>query len=192
MRSSSGSDSSKSRMRNEMAKKAAPDIEQREKLYEGKAKIVFATNRPGLIFQFFKDDATAFNALKRGTIVGKGVVNNQMSAALFTLLGQKGVPTHYVATLSEREMLCRRLHIIKIETIVRNVVAGSLQKRTGLAEGTAVKPPIVELYYKSDPLGDPMINDEHVRMMKLATLAELSWMRRTALRINRILRPYMW
>src|SRR5438552_12824678 len=156
-----------------MAKNAVPTIEQRGKLYEGKAKIVFATNRPGLIVQFFKDDATAFNALKRGTIVGKGVVNNQMSAALFTLLGQKGVPTHYVATLSEREMLCRRLHIIKIETIVRNVVAGSLQKRTGLAEGTAVKPPIVELYYKSDPLGDPMINDEHVRMMKLATPTEL-------------------
>src|SRR6059036_1851931 len=166
MRSSSGSDSSKSRMRNEMAKKATPDIEQREKLYEGKAKIVFATNRPGYIVQYFKDDATAFNALKRGTIVGKGVLNNQMSAALFTVLGKKGVPTHYVATLSEREMLCRRLDIIKIETIVRNVVAGSLQKRTGLAEGTPVTPPIVELYYKSDPLGDPMINDVLVPHMK--------------------------
>ncbi|PYO00792.1 MAG: phosphoribosylaminoimidazolesuccinocarboxamide synthase [Candidatus Rokuibacteriota bacterium] len=174
-----------------MAKNAVPTIEQRGKLYEGKAKIVFATNRPGLIVQFFKDDATAFNALKRGTIVGKGVVNNQMSAALFTLLGQKGVPTHYVATLSEREMLCRRLHIIKIETIVRNVVAGSLQKRTGLAEGTAVKPPIVELYYKSDPLGDPMINDEHVRMMKLATPAELSWIKRTALEVNDVLVPHL-
>ena len=174
-----------------MAKNAVPTIEQRGKLYEGKAKIVFATNRPGLIVQFFKDDATAFNALKRGTIVGKGVVNNQMSAALFTLLGQKGVPTHYVATLSEREMLCRRLHIIKIETIVRNVVAGSLQKRTGLAEGMAVKPPIVELYYKSDPLGDPMINDEHVRMMKLATPAELSWIKRTALEVNDVLVPHL-
>jgi len=174
-----------------MAKNAVPTIEQRETLYEGKAKIVFATNRPGLIVQFFKDDATAFNALKRGTIVGKGVVNNQMSAALFTLLGQKGVPTHYVATLSEREMLCRRLHIIKIETIVRNVVAGSLQKRTGLAEGTAVKPPIVELYYKSDPLGDPMINDEHVRMMKLATPTELSWLKRTALKVNSVLVPHL-
>ncbi len=174
-----------------MAKKAAPDIEQREKLYEGKAKIVFATNRPGYIVQYFKDDATAFNALKRGTIVGKGVVNNQMSAALFTLLGKKGVPTHYVATLSEREMLCRRLDIIKIETIVRNVVAGSLQKRTGLAEGTPVTPPIVELYYKSDPLGDPMINDEHVRMMKLATPAELTWLKRAALKVNSVLVPYM-
>src|SRR5213594_4520567 len=191
MRSSSGSDSSKSRMRNEMAKKAAPDIEQREKLYEGKAKIVFATNRPGYIVQYFKDDATAFNALKRGTIVGKGVINNQMSAALFTVLGKKGVPTHYVATLSEREMLCRRLDIIKIETIVRNVVAGSLAKRTGLEEGTPIKQPIVELYYKSDPLGDPMLNDDHVRMMRLATPAELSWMKKTALRVNTVLKPHL-
>jgi phosphoribosylaminoimidazole-succinocarboxamide synthase len=175
----------------EMAKKATPDVEQREKLYEGKAKIVFATNQPGYIVQYFKDDATAFNALKRGTIVGKGVVNNQMSAALFTLLGKQGVPTHYVATLSEREMLCRRLDIIKIETIVRNVVAGSLQKRTGLAEGTRVTPPIVELYYKSDPLGDPMINDEHVRMMKLATPKEVAWLKKTALRINEVLRPFL-
>ena len=174
-----------------MAKKPTPNVEQREKLYEGKAKIVFATNQPGYIVQYFKDDATAFNALKRGTIVGKGVVNNQMSAALFTVLGKKGVPTHYVATLSEREMLCRRLDIIKIETIVRNVVAGSLQKRTGLAEGTAVKPPIVELYYKSDPLGDPMINDEHVRMMKLATPTELSWLKRTALKVNSVLVPHL-
>jgi len=174
-----------------MAKKATPDVEQREKLYEGKAKIVFATNQPGYIVQYFKDDATAFNALKRGTIVGKGVINNQMSAALFTLLGKKGVPTHYVATLSEREMLCRRLDIIKIETIVRNVVAGSLQKRTGLAEGTRVTPPIVELYYKSDPLGDPMLNDEHVQLLKLGTPHELAWMKRMARRINVVLRPYL-
>src|SRR5439155_27284651 len=100
-----------------------------------------------------------------------------MSAALFTVLGKKGVPTHYVATLSEREMLCRRLDIIKIETIVRNVVAGSLAKRTGLEEGTPIRQPIVELYYKSDPIGDPMINADHVRMRALATRAELAWMK---------------
>src|SRR5207245_3356169 len=98
-----------------MVKKATPNVEQREKLYEGKAKIVFATNQPGYIVQYFKDDATAFNALKRGTIVGKGVVNNQMSAALFTVLGKTGVPTHYVPTLSERETLRRRLEISKME-----------------------------------------------------------------------------
>ena len=147
-------------------------MEKRDKLYEGKAKIVYATSRPGTVIQYFKDDATAFNALKRGTIVGKGVVNNRMSAVLFERLARAGIPTHYLRTLSDREMLCRRLDIIKIETIVRNVVAGSLAKRTGLDEGTAIKSPIVELYLKSDPLGDPMINEDHVRMLKLATRAE--------------------
>jgi phosphoribosylaminoimidazole-succinocarboxamide synthase len=170
---------------------ATPKVELGEKLYEGKAKIVYSTDRPGLIVQYFKDDATAFNALKRGTIVGKGVVNNQMSAAMFRLLTKARVPTHYVATLSDREMLCRRLTIIKIETIVRNVVAGSLAKRTGLEEGTAVKPPIVELYYKSDALGDPMINDDHVRLLRLGRPADLAWIRKTALRINDVLRPHL-
>ncbi len=166
-------------------------VQTREKLYEGKAKIVYATDRPDLIVQYFKDDATAFNALKRGTIVGKGVVNNRVSARLFQLLGRRGVPTHYVATLSEREMLCRRLQIVKIEVIVRNVVAGSLAKRTGLEEGVRVAPPVVELYYKSDPLGDPMINDDHVRMLRLATPPELAWIRRMALRVNAVLRPHL-
>ena len=167
------------------------NVETREKLYEGKAKIVYETDRPGTIVQYFKDDATAFNALKKGTIVGKGVINNRMSATLFERLERAGVPTHYLATLSDREMLCRRLDIIKIETIVRNVVAGSLAKRTGLEEGTAIKQPVVELYYKSDPLGDPMLNDEHVRMLRLATPAELTWMKRTALKINTILKPHL-
>jgi phosphoribosylaminoimidazole-succinocarboxamide synthase len=166
-------------------------VQTREKMYEGKAKIVYATDRPDLIVQYFKDDATAFNALKRGTIVGKGVVNNRVSARLFELLGRRGVPTHYVATLSEREMLCRRLEIVKIEVIVRNVVAGSLAKRTGLEEGVRVAPPVVELYYKSDPLGDPMINDDHVRMLRLATPPELAWIRRMALRVNAVLRPHL-
>src|SRR5216117_2096139 len=140
-----------------MGVKAAEQVETRGKLYEGKAKIVYATDRPGLIVQYFKDDATAFNALKRGTIVGKGVVNNRMSAAMFERLARAKVPTHYLGTLSDREMLCRRLDIIKIEMIARNIVAGSLAKRTGLEEGTILKQPIVELYYKSDPLGDPML-----------------------------------
>jgi len=167
------------------------DVETRQKLYEGKAKIVYSTNRPGLVIQYFKDDATAFNALKKGTIVGKGVVNNRISGVLFERLERARVPTHYVATLSEREMLCRRLDIIKIETIARNVVAGSLAKRTGLDEGTPIKKPIVELYYKSDPLGDPMLNEDHVRMLRLATRAELAWMKRMALRINDVLRPFL-
>ena len=166
-------------------------MEKRDKIYEGKAKIVYTTDKPGLVIQYFKDDATAFNAEKRGTIVGKGVVNNRMSATLFERLGKARVPTHYVATLSDREMLCRRLDIIKIETIVRNVVAGSLAKRTGLPEGTAIRQPIVELYLKSDPLGDPMINDDHVRMLKLATPKELAWIKRTALRVNTVLVPHL-
>jgi len=170
---------------------ASVDVEQQAKLYEGKAKIVYATSDPKLVIQYFKDDATAFNALKKGTIVGKGVVNNRMSATLFQRLAKAGVPTHYVATLSDREMLCRRLDIIKIETIVRNVVAGSLAKRTGLEEGTPIKQPIVELYYKSDPLGDPMINDDHVRMLTLATAAELAWIKRVALKVNAVLLPHM-
>ena len=176
-----------------MSRATAPaaTIEQREKLYEGKAKIVYATSKPGVVIQYFKDDATAFNALKKGTILGKGVVNNRMSAALFERLGRAGLPTHYLGTLSEREMLCRRLDIIKIETIVRNVVAGSLAKRTGLDEGTPIKQPILELYYKSDPLGDPMINEDHVRMLGLARPAELAWIRRMALRINGVLKPHL-
>jgi phosphoribosylaminoimidazole-succinocarboxamide synthase len=161
------------------------------RLYEGKAKIVYATSDPARVIQYFKDDATAFNALKRGTIAGKGVVNNRMSAILFERLERAGVPTHYLSTPSDREMLCRRLDIIKVETIVRNVVAGSLAKRTGLAEGTVMARPVVELYLKSDPLGDPMINDDHVRLLSLATPRELAWMRRTALRVNTVLRPYL-
>jgi phosphoribosylaminoimidazole-succinocarboxamide synthase len=167
------------------------NVELREKMYEGKAKIVYATSKPSLVVQYFKDDATAFNALKRGTIVGKGEVNNQMSATLFRVLEKARVPTHFVQQLSEREMLCKKLDIIKIETIVRNIVAGSLAKRTGLAEGTPVRPAIVELYYKSDPLGDPMFNEEHVRMLRLATPKEVAWLKRTALRINEVLRPHL-
>jgi phosphoribosylaminoimidazole-succinocarboxamide synthase len=166
-------------------------MEKRDKLYEGKAKIVYSTDDPGKIIQYFKDDATAFNALKRGTIVGKGVINNKMSSTLFQRLAKAGIPTHYLATLSDREMLCRKLDIIKIEVITRNIVAGSLAKRTGLEEGVAVKPPIVELYYKSDPLGDPMITEEHVRMLKLASPKEVAWLKRMALKINAVLRPLL-
>ena len=166
-------------------------MEKRDKLYEGKAKIVYSTDDPGKVIQYFKDDATAFNALKRGTIVGKGVINNKMSAALFQRLGKAGVPTHYIETLSDREMLCRKLYIIKVEVIPRNMVAGTLAKRTGLDEGVAIKPPIVELFYKSDPLGDPMITEDHIRMLKLATPKEVAWLRRMALKVNAVLKPLL-
>jgi phosphoribosylaminoimidazole-succinocarboxamide synthase len=160
-------------------------------LYEGKAKVVYATDRADRIVQFFKDDATAFNALKRGTIVGKGVVNNRVSAALFTLLERRGIQTHYLATLSDREMLCRRLDIIRIEVIVRNVIAGSLAKRTGRPEGEPIREPVLELYYKSDPLGDPMINEDHVRLLELSSAGELARIRRAALQVNTILKPHL-
>jgi phosphoribosylaminoimidazole-succinocarboxamide synthase len=114
-----------------------------------------------------------------------------MSATLLQRIAKAGIPTHYLATLSDREMLCRKLDIIKIEVITRNIVAGSLAKRTGLEEGVAVKPPIVELYYKSDPLGDPMITEEHVRMLRLASPKEVAWLKRTALKINAVLRPLL-
>src|SRR5256712_14204713 len=135
------------------------NIETREKLYEGKAKIVYETNQPGKIIQYFKDDATAFNALKKGTILGKGVINNRMSAALFEVLERAGVPTHYLGTLSEREMLCRRLDIIKIEAVARDIVRGRLAKRTRLQEGTIINRPTVVTFYKSDPIGDRRFND---------------------------------
>src|SRR6266571_2039947 len=152
-------------------------MSRRRQIYEGKAKILYEGPEPGTLIQYFKDDATAFNAQKRGTIVGKGVINNRVSARMFELLERRGVPTHYVATLSDREMLCRRLDIIKIEVIVRNVVAGSLAKRTGLEEGVVNAQPVLEFYYKSDALGDPMINDEHVRLLGLATPKEVAWIR---------------
>src|SRR5258705_7166416 len=116
-------------------------MEKREKLYEGKAKIVYATDDPGKVIQYFKDDATAFNALKRGTILGKGVINNKMSATLFQRLTKAGIPTHYLGTLSDREMLCRKLDIIKIEGISRNIVAGSPPKAPWPEEGGPRKPP---------------------------------------------------
>src|SRR5258705_1044276 len=118
-------------------------MEKREKLYEGKAKIVYATDDPGKVIQYFKDDATAFNALKRGTILGKGVINNKMSATLFQRLTKAGIPTHYLGTLSDREMLCRKLDIIKIEVISRNIVPGSLATRTRREEAVPVQQPVV-------------------------------------------------
>ncbi|MER3423890.1 MAG: phosphoribosylaminoimidazolesuccinocarboxamide synthase, partial [Nitrospiraceae bacterium] len=137
-------------------------------MYEGKAKKLFATDKPDRVIQYFKDDATAFNAQKRGTIVEKGVVNNRVSECLFRLLEKGGVPTHFIERLSDREMLTKRVAIVPIEVVVRNRVAGSLAKRLGLKEGEVIEPPIVEFYYKNDALGDPLITEEHIRLLKLA------------------------
>lgn len=161
-----------------------------EPFYEGKAKILYATDDPDLVIQYFKDDATAFNAQKRGTIVNKGIMNNAISCALFQALEKEGVPTHFVQKLSEREMLVRRLEIVPIEVVVRNVIAGSLAKRMGREEGGALPHPILELYYKDDALGDPMINDDHVAAFALATPVEMTEIRHRAFQVNEFLRAF--
>ncbi|MDE6965453.1 MAG: phosphoribosylaminoimidazolesuccinocarboxamide synthase, partial [Clostridiales bacterium] len=132
-------------------------MEQKEQLYEGKAKKVFATSDPDLLIVDYKDDATAFNGVKRGTIVGKGVINNRMTNYIMQMLEKEGVETHYVEELSDRRTVVKNVKIVPLEVIMRNVVAGSLSKRTGLPEGEIPSMPILELYYKSDELGDPMI-----------------------------------
>lgn len=165
-------------------------MEKLEKLYEGKAKILYTTADPTLLVQYFKDDATAFNAAKRGSIHNKGVLNNHITAILFRLLGEAGVPTHFVERLTDREMLVKRCQIIPLEVVVRNIIAGSMAKRFGKTEGEALPRPVVELYYKDDALGDPFINNEHVAVFGFATAAELATMTTLALRINDFLRDY--
>jgi phosphoribosylaminoimidazole-succinocarboxamide synthase len=165
-------------------------IAKGEMIYEGKAKKIFATEQPDRVVQYFKDDATAFNAQKRGTIIEKGVVNNKVSERLFRLLEQDGVPTHFVDRLNDREMLTKKVTIVPIEVVVRNIVAGSLAKRLGLKEGDAIEPAIIEFYYKNDALGDPLISEEHVRMMKLATPAVVREIKELALKVNSILAPF--
>lgn len=162
-------------------------MEKREKLYEGKAKVLFTTDDPDLLVQYFKDEATAFDGKKKGIIEEKGVLNNKISSAIFKMLEERGVKTHFVEQLNDREMLVKKLRIIPVEVVVRNIVAGSLSKRLGIEEGTALSEPIVEFFYKSDPLGDPMINEYHARVFGYATDAELKEMSGTALRINEIL-----
>ncbi len=159
-------------------------------LYEGKAKRLYEADRPDCVIQYFKDDATAFNAQKRGTIVAKGVVNNRISERLFRLLEESGVPTHFIERLSDREMLTKKVRIIPIEVVVRNRVAGSLAKRLGLTEGEAIEPPLVEFYYKNDALGDPLITEDHIRLLNLAEPRLVADIRRLALRVNTLLLPF--
>jgi phosphoribosylaminoimidazole-succinocarboxamide synthase len=166
-------------------------VEARELLYEGKAKKLFATDDPDLLLQYFKDDATAFNAKKRGTISEKGVINNAVSEIFFRLLEREGVPTHFVRRLDDRRMLVKRLEIVPVEVVVRNVIAGSLAKRLGLEEGKPLPEPIIEFFYKSDPLDDPMINEWHVLVLGMATKPELDRMVALTLRTNAVLRPFL-
>ena len=165
-------------------------MEKREKLYEGKAKIIHATDDKDLIIQYFKDDATAFDGKKKGLIESKGIVNNKISEVLFKYLEEKGIPTHFVKRLSDREMLNKKLDIILVEVVARNIIAGSLSKRLGKDEGESLKNPIIEYYYKDDDLGDPMINMDHIRVLDLATDAEMTKIRDYATRINILLTKF--
>ena len=164
---------------------------QLEMMYEGKAKQVFATDDPTLAVIHYKDDATAFNGLKKGTIVGKGVVNNLVSNHLFKMLEAHGIKTHLVEQLNERDSLVRRVSIVPLEVIVRNIAAGSLSKRLGLPEGTKLKTTVLEYCYKDDELGDPMVNDYHIAAMELATKEEMEQISTMALKVNELLTAYL-
>ena len=157
---------------------------RRRQIYEGKAKILYEGPEPGTLIQYFKDDATAFNAQKKGTISGKGVLNNRISEHVFTLLAGIGIPTHFIRRLNMREQLIRQVEIVPIEVVVRNVVAGSLSKRLGIEEGTPLPRTIVEYYFKDDALGDPMVTDEHILAFGWATQEELHDMADMAIRVN--------
>lgn len=159
-------------------------------LYEGKAKKVYETDDPNLVVVSYKDDATAFDGAKRGTIVGKGVVNNRMTNVLMQLLEESGIPTHFVEELSERETLVKRVDIIALETIIRNVSAGSFAKRYGVEEGIEFAEPTFEFSYKNDALGDPLLNDDHAVALGLATREEIAQLREYTLKVNEVLVEY--
>ena len=155
-----------------------------EQLYEGKAKKVYATSDPDLVIVDYKDDATAFNGEKKGTIVGKGVINNRMTNYMFSLLEKEGVPTHLVEELSDRETLVKKVSIVPLEVIIRNVAAGSFSKRMGVEEGRKLLTPILEFSYKNDDLGDPFINDYYALALGLATREELDTIAAYAFKVN--------
>ncbi|MCF3623729.1 phosphoribosylaminoimidazolesuccinocarboxamide synthase [Planktothrix agardhii 1801] len=161
-----------------------------EKLYEGKAKIIYPTDEPEVLLAYFKDDATAFNAQKRGTIQGKGEINNAISSHLFQCLEAKGVPTHYIDCPTPNEMRVKRVKIVPIEVIIRNIAAGSLCKQTGIPAGTIIEPTLVEFCYKNDELGDPLLTRERLLLMKLATPEQLEKIAQLSLQINQILSEF--
>jgi phosphoribosylaminoimidazole-succinocarboxamide synthase len=161
-----------------------------EKLYEGKAKILYATEDPDVLLTRFKDDATAFNALKRGTIHGKGEINNAISAHLFKLIESKGIPTHFVDLPTPTDMLVKAVTIVPLEVVVRNIAAGSLCKQTGLDLGTPINPSLVEFYLKDDAMGDPLLTDDRIRLINVATDTEVATLKSMALQINLLLQDF--
>ncbi len=166
-------------------------MEKRQKIHEGKAKAVYSTDDPDRLIIDFTDTATAFDGAKRGTIHEKGRLNNLISALFFEKLAEAGIPTHYRGTLSDREMLVVPVEIVMVEMVVRNIATGSLCRRLPFIDGTELEPPLVELFYKDDSLGDPLINDDHALLMGLASREELAEMKRLSLAINDALRPYL-
>lgn len=165
-------------------------MEKKEQLYEGKAKKVFATDDPNLVIVDYKDDATAFNGLKKGSIAGKGVINNVMSNHMFQLLEKQGVPTHFVEQLSERETLVKKVSIVPLEVIIRNISAGSFAKRFGVEEGIVFDEPTIEFSYKNDDLGDPLMNAYHAVALKAATREEIETIKSMAFKVNEVMKQY--
>lgn len=163
-------------------------MQKREQLYEGKAKKVFLTEDPDILIVSYKDDATAFNGLKKGTIVGKGAINNRMSNLLFQKIEEEGVPTHFIQELNDRETAVRKVEIVPLEVIVRNIAAGSFSKRLGIPEGKELAEPTIEFSYKNDELGDPLMNSYFARALDLATNTEIETIKEYAFRINDILK----
>ena len=165
--------------------------EKKEQLYEGKAKKVYASNDPEVVIVSYKDDATAFNGLKKGTITGKGAINNRMTNNLMRRLEHKGVPTHFVEELSDRETLVKKVSIVPLEVIIRNISAGSFAKRYGVEEGIVFDEPTIEFSYKNDDLGDPLLNTSHALALKLATKEEIELIKKYAFAVNDLLKGFM-
>ena len=165
-------------------------MEKLQQLYEGKAKKVFATNDPEKLIVEYKDDATAFNGLKKGTIKGKGVINNQMSNRLMAYLEKQGVPTHFIEEINERETIVKKVSIVPLEVIVRNISAGSFAKHYGVEEGIVFDQPTIEFSYKNDELGDPLLNHYHALALKLATMEEIETIEKYAFKINEVLKAF--
>ena len=165
-------------------------MEKRDMIYEGKAKKVYTTDNPELYIVSYKDDATAFNGLKKGAIAGKGAINNQMSNLLMRMLSEHGVPTHFVEELSERDTVVKKVSIVPLEVIVRNISAGSFAKRYGVEEGIVFDEPTIEFSYKNDELGDPLINDYHALALKLATREEIETIKAMAFKVDALLKEY--
>ena len=166
-------------------------MDKREQLYEGKAKKVYATENPEVVIVSYKDDATAFNGLKKGTILGKGAINNRVSNHLMRLLEKEGVPTHLIEELNDRETAVRHVKIVPLEVIVRNIAAGSLAKRLGLPEGTKLGSTVLEYCYKNDDLGDPMVNEYHILAMGWASKEEIDRIAALSLKVNQVLTDYL-